>query len=300
MINILECLLVVIAVVAFVGNTLTVVLFIKKSKWLKKAHGCLIFALSIQDILTAICLLSLPSFVLDHDAYPLPSSSIARDIFCSLVWSQYFAFALGVTSVYTCLMLTIERWFAVVKPLYYRRYEHSTAVVAALVLIPWVAGFLFEITTPLNAKPIEQNGTFICGWKKIESSSTERIPIAVFTFLGLFFIPAVIMVVAYVHIILHMKRSSVRVGVTTNTARFKALKHVTLTAFFASTIIVVCWLPDQLYYALSLVEITQPGSPAHSALQLLAFANSCTNPFIYSFSNREYRNGLKEMFSVWR
>ena len=299
MINELKCLLVVIAVVAFVGNTLTVVLFIKKSKWLKKAHGCLIFALSIQDILTAICLLSLPSFVLDHDAYPLPSSSIARDIFCSLVWSQYFAFALGVTSVYTCLMLTIERWFAVIKPLYYRRYEHSTAVVAVLVLIPWVAGFCFVISTPLNAKPIEQNGTFICGWKKIESSSTERIPIAVFTFLGLFFIPAMIMVVAYVQIILHMKRSRVRVGVTTSTARLKALKHVTLTAFFASSIIVVCWLPDQLYYALSVVELTQLVSPAHSALHLLAFANSCINPFIYSFSNHEYRNGLKEMFSVW-
>ena len=56
-----------IAIVALVGNMLTVALFIKKSKWLKKAHGCLICALSIQDILTAICLLSLPSFVLDHD-----------------------------------------------------------------------------------------------------------------------------------------------------------------------------------------------------------------------------------------
>ena len=282
----------VIAIVALIGNMLTVVLFVKKSKWLKKTHGCLIFALSIQDILTAICLLSLPSFILDHDAYPLPSSPKARDIFCSLVWSQYFPFALGVTSVYTCLMLTIERWFAVVKPLYYRRYEHSTAVVAALVLIPWVVGFCFEISTPLSAKSIEKNGTFICVWKKVESSTTERIPVAVFTFLGLFFIPAMIMVVAYVHIILHMKRLRVQ----TSTARRNALKRVTLTAFFASTIVVVCWLPDQLYYALSLVELTQLGTPTHSALQLLAFANPCINPFIYSFSNREYRNGLKEMF----
>ena len=301
--NEVKGLLVVIAIVALVGNMLTVVLFIKKSKWLKKAHGCLIFALSIQDILTAICLLSLPSFVLDHDAYPLPSSPIARDIFCSLVWSQYFPFALGVTSVYTCLVLTIERWFAVVKPLYYRRYERSTALVAALVLIPWVAGFFFEISTPLNAKPIEQNGTFICGWEKVESSATERIPIAVFSFLGLIFIPAMTMVVAYFQIILHVKRSRIRVSVSvddspnmTSTGKFNALKRVTLTAFFASTIVVVCWLPDQLYYALSLVELTQLGTPAHSALKLLAFANSCVNPFIYSFSNREYRNGLKEIF----
>ena len=118
-------------------------------------------------------------------------------------------------------------------------------------------------------------------------------------FLGLFFIPATIMVVDYVHIILHMKRSRVGVGVTTNTARFKGLKHVTLTAFFASTIIVVCWLPDQLYYALSVVELTQLVSPAHSALHLLAFPHSCINPFIYSFSNHEYRNCLKEIFYVW-
>ena len=120
-----------IAIVALVSNMFTVLLFIKKSKWLKKAHGFLIFELSIQDILTAICLLSLPSFILDHDAYPLSSSSKARDSFCSLVWSRYFPFSLGVTTVYTCLMLRIERWFAVVKPLYYGRYEHSTAVVGS-------------------------------------------------------------------------------------------------------------------------------------------------------------------------
>ena len=48
-----------------------------------------------------------------------------------------------------------------------------------LLVLPWVAGFCFVISTPLNAKPIEQNGTFIFGWEKVGSSTIERIPVAV-------------------------------------------------------------------------------------------------------------------------
>ena len=299
----IKVILLVIAIIALVGNSLTVLLFVKKSKWLKKAYGCLIFALSIQDILLAICLLSHPSIILDGDIFPMPSSPMARVMFCSFVWSHYFPFALGVTSVYTCLMLTIDRWFAAVRPMHYRRHEHSAKIVSAMVLIPWIAGFGFEITSPLNAKPTKLNDTFVCRWTKFPNPQ-GRVCLALFSFLGMIFIPAILMTIAYVHVILHVKKSTSRVSVNLrhgrrpnwrNTGKVSVLKRVTLTAFFASLVVILCWLPDQLYYALSQIGVTELGTTGHSFVKILAFGNSCVNPIIYCFSNKEYRKGFKEI-----
>ena len=299
--HVTNALLAIIAVVALIGNAMTVVLFIKKYKWLKKACNCLVLALSIQDILVAICLLVIPSFVLDEDIYPLPSKATERVIFCSLVWSHYFPFALGVTSVYTCLMLTIDRWMAVVKPLYYKRYMYSAKVISAMVIIPWIAGFCFELSSPFNAAPTKWKGSFSCTWKKVESS-TRRVLSATIPLLGMLIIPTILMIAAYIQIVLHLKRAKTRVNVFDyanqpwrNISQYKVLKRVTVMAFAASTIVVVCWLPDQVYYSLSQVELTELGTSAHSMVKVLAFANSCLNPFIYSFSNKSYRKGFKEI-----
>ena len=297
-----KVILAIIAIVSFLGNSVTVLLFIKKLTWLKKTYNCLIFALAIQDILLAICIVILPGYIVHEDVYTLPSDGISRWIFCKLFWSEFFIFALGIASVYTCLMLTFDRWLAVVMPLYFKTYEQSKIAVFSTVLFPWIAGMSFEITTPLKATPTQVNGTFICTWKTQEYSS-KQVVVATFTFLGMIVIPGALMVIAYSRIIVHMKRSQRRVATIRNnkekarqTIALKSLRKVTTTALFASSVIIVCWLPDQLYYALSQVNLTEFGTTAHFVVKSLAFANSCLNPFIYCFSNRAFRDGLKELF----
>ncbi len=293
----------VIAVIAFLGNTLTVLLFLSKSKWLKKTYNCLIFALAIQDILLAICIMVLPGFILENGYYTVPAENeISTWIFCKIFWSQFIPFALGIASVYSCLMLTFERWLAVVRPHSYKRYEQSRIFVTLTVVFPWIAGMCFEITTPLRTMWIEANGTFVCYWKTPEYTS-KTIFLAVFTFLGMIAVPAALMVLAYGSIIVHMKRSQNRVSVGRSNSEINrqrkaliALKRITMTAFFASTVVIVCWLPDQLYYALSQVQVTELATTTHLVVKILAFANSCFNPAIYCFSNNMYRRGLREMF----
>ncbi|XP_028412396.1 allatostatin-A receptor-like [Dendronephthya gigantea] len=294
-----------ISIIAFLGNSLTVLLFIKKSELLKKTYNCLILALAVQDILQAIFIAILPGYILDEDAYTLPPDRTLRWMFCKLFWSQFFIFALGIASVYTCLMLTFDRWLAVVMPLTFKKYEKSKLVVFSTVLFPWIAGTCFEITAPLRATTTQVNGSFSCAWKTPEYSS-KTIVIATFTFLGMIVVPGALMVIAYSRIIVHMKRSEIRIEVIRNNQRMvrksnalKALKRVTTTAFFASGIIIVCWLPDQLYYALSQVNLTELGTTIHFVFKSLAFANSCINPAIYCFSNRAYRTGLRELFGCF-
>ena len=300
-----KVILAIISIIAFFGNSLTVLLYVKKSVWLKKTYNRLILSLAIQDILQAIFIVILPGYVLHENAYKLPSNGISRWIFCKLFWSQFFIFAFGIASVYTCLMLTFDRWLAVVMPLSFKKYEKSKIFVFFTVLFPWIAGMCFEVTAPLRATSIEVNGSVICAWKTQEHSS-KTIVVATFTFLGMIVIPGALMVIAYSWIIVHMKRSQKRVAERRNNKEkdrksftFRCLRRVTTTAFFASSIIMVCWLPDQLYYALSQVSLTELGTTTHFVVKSLAFTNSCLNPVIYCFSNRAYRNELRELLGCF-
>ena len=178
-------LLAAISVVALIGNVLVVFLILKKRDWLKRVHSCLLLALAVQDILTAIGLFVLPGFVQSSKIYQLPQNDVWGQLFCSLIWSRYIPFALAITSVYTCLMLAFERWVAVFRPMSYRQFSVSGKVVAVMVFVPWVAGFGFEINTTLHVDyRKESDGTRDCKWNNI-GNSVENSCIAIFTFIGI-------------------------------------------------------------------------------------------------------------------
>ena len=178
-------LLATIAVVALIGNAAVVILLIKKRDWLKKVHSCLLLALAVQDVLTAIGLFVLPGFVQSSDPYRLPESEWLIQLYCSVVWSRYIPFSLAITSVYTCFMLAVDRWVAVFRPMSYKQFSVSGKVIATMVVLPWFAGFGFEINTALSVKYLVNNdGTGTCIWEKIDTSPKGR-TIAVFTFIGM-------------------------------------------------------------------------------------------------------------------
>jgi hypothetical protein len=302
--------LAIIAVLSLFGNTLVVILFIKNRQWLKKAHSCLLLGLAVQDILTAIGLLVLPGFVQTADTYDPPQDSTLSQLFCSVVWSRYIPFSLAISSVYTCLMLTVDRWSAVMRPMSYRRINNSAKVVAAMVVIPWVAGFGLEVSAILNVHSIEVNGTFVCSWSQDESSAPRKTTVALVTFFGMILVPAILITIAYVMIIVKLRASSTKVRPTVadlngqgnpgrahDTKRshdsFAHLKKLTRVACAASTIVIICWLPDQLYYCLFQLEKVDFGTPLHDALVILAFMNTMLNPVIYSFSNSKYKDEFK-------
>lgn len=178
-------LLAVISVIALIGNALVVFLIMKKRDWLKKVHSCLLLTLAVQDILTAIGLFVLPGFVQSSKIYDLPQNDVLGQLFCSLIWSRYIPFALAITSVYTCLMLALDRWVAVFRPMSYRQFSVSGKVIAVMVFVPWLAGFGFEINTALHVDCRKQSdGTRVCKWNNIDNSVANSC-IAILTFIGI-------------------------------------------------------------------------------------------------------------------
>ena len=298
--------LTIIAVVALIGNILVVILFLKNRDWLKKVHTCLLLDLAIQDILTAIGLLVLPGFVQPSDAYTPPQDPTLGEMYCRVIWSMYIPFALAIASVYTCLMLTIDRWSAVLRPMSYRRFSNSRIAIWAMLIVPWIAGLVFEATAILNADANEVNGSILCSWLQ-EEISPKKTAVALVTFIGMIIFPAILIIIAYVMIVTKLRQSSAKVSpiagnpnnaqsCAVNTRSTESIAHLTrLTrvACAASITIILCWLPDQLYYCLSQMDVVELGTPLHHGLVILAFMNTMLNPFLYSFSNRQYREEFK-------
>ena len=293
----------IISSVTLIGNTLVVVLFIKRRQWLNKAHACLLLALAVQDILTAGSLFVLPGFVLPADVYDLPVNPKLGQLFCTIVWSWYAPFALSIVSIYTCLMLAVDRFLAVWKPLSYKRLCSSGKVIAVMVILPWIAGFLFEIGTALNARSSKKdNGTYVCEWVEVERSP-KTIIVSLLLLFGKGLVPALLMAIVYGRMMIALKQSSSRVSQSTNgsnnpegrdeTKSYLALKRITRMACAASALVVICWLPDQIYYCLFEIKFIEMNNSIHNGLHILAFLNTCFNPFLYSFSNRQYRAEFK-------
>ena len=54
----------------------------------------------------------------------------------------------------------------------------------------------------------------------------------------------------------------------------------------------LCWLPNQLYYALSAYNITTLETPFHYFTTVLAMSNSSFNPWVYCFANRQIKRSI--------
>ncbi|XP_028397041.1 rhodopsin, GQ-coupled-like [Dendronephthya gigantea] len=293
---------VLIAVLALFGNLLVVFLFIQNSGWLKKAHSNLILALAITDILTAICVLCVPLFIHENDVYTVPKNGLLRELYCRIVWSHYLVFSLGVTSVYLCLSLAIERWLAIRRPHFYTQHLQSKRVIGLLVVIPWLAGFAFESSAIIRTTGvILRDGTTSCEWNPDTSEWGIRVAIAVISFSGMILIPGVFVVLAYIHILLKVKvtykQDTVRHRGKWRRADSLDFKRVTLMAGLASIVLLICWLPGQFYFMLSQMGYVKVHVTAHRWLNVLALSSSAWNPIIYSFSNSQYRKGFKKELS---
>jgi hypothetical protein len=114
-------------------------------------------------------------------------------------------------------------------------------------------------------------------------------------------IPFALATLAYIDVFRGIK-ASLRFAASAraqNINGIKKLKKVTKVASISTFVLAVCWLPCSVsfYYSLLIYEpLNDQQNPFVLFVTLLAFANSCINPFIYVFSNPELRNALRDVF----
>ena len=284
----------ILAVVAMIGNTLVILVFVGNKNLLKKSYNMLILSLAISDVLTALLLITNPAFVLG-DAFPYPTNHVLGDIFCRAIWSRAFLFQLVVFSAYICMALATERWYAVVKPYKYSEVFNRKRTVVYIFLV-WLWSFMLCCTSLFEVSYVSSNPlSRRCKWQLYWGKQPVR---AIMGTIQAFFkmaLPSLIMLFLFIHMVYKTSKSTV----ASAESRAKLRGKMTRMVGAACIMLIICFAPSQINYALAMAGKTRLDSQLHHFLSLLVFVNSCVNPLIYGLSNKNYRSGyLKILFLV--
>lgn len=290
-----------IAGLAFSGNLLVCILFVRKKNLLKKSYNIYFLLLAIIDILIAVTM-AITYVIVLSDVIPVHFGSVRLGEFvCRVLWSRWLLYCLVVLSVYICLLLTIERWYAVAKPLNYQAASNKKKVITSFIIAS-VFALVFTCSYPLEVSYWPGQTRPSCTWKPVTGKS--RGLWAVFQFIGQILAPSLVMMGLFCHIIrktqvnvVPMYDLSDRRPSNTMTSRTSHNTQRTVTKMIAtaSVCMILCWGPNQVFYLLSKFGFLTLDSTVHHYLEALTFFNSCLNPAIYGVTSQTFRKGYWEV-----
>lgn len=289
--------------VGILGNGLVLVVMIS-IKELRTTTNAFIINQSVIDMVTSILLFAM--FI--APPLPVPEREPAADFVCAIWNSKYIFWAMTVASTFNLVLLTLERYVAVVFPVIYRNH-FSNRRTPALAAVPWIIGFVYKIYWAV----VNQHSNGNCD---VQYTSPQlKVLAGCMTFLITFLLPLVIMAFAYSSIEKTLRqrvdndaaesnrRQTLNANSTPNPPanhRERARVNVIKTLIIVSVTYAICWAPNHIIYLsynLGKGENLITG-PFYNFTVYLAFFNMCINPFIYTLKYRHFRKGLKKFFGL--
>lgn len=272
-----------IAVVAFVGNVvLCLFLYSQRKVLFKKPYTVIIFALGLTDLITAIFLFLCPGYTFAI-TIPEPKGTSALWLYCQVLYGRMALFMIGLASMNLCVLLTFERWFAVVRPAQYiQKISTKRAVISA------VACYLLAIVTIMGSSPAVRIHPDNPAGRRCSYGKGANLKVTgVVGFLMKSFIPFSVIAGLYLHIIYKMKTGS-EIGREHGDA---VRKKITKVAAIATLTLMLCWTPNQITYLLFILGHATQGTTWMDVSVVLVFFNSCVNPVLYGLTMKKYRKG---------
>ncbi|XP_071784563.1 galanin receptor 2b-like [Asterias amurensis] len=289
----------IVGILGILGNAL-VCFVILKIPAMQTRTNAFIFHQAVIDFLGSTMAL-LNSEVIVPD--PIPSNALGW--FICHVWSPFILFVLYVMSTFNLLALTMERYLAIVHP-----FKHQ-AVLAAwprlkvglALTVFWALAFGLNIYTLALFR--EENGQ--CVPNLIPGSNIMGIIVILMQYI----LPVGLMLFAYICIGKEMKRGAARVGPAPAAhlpgganapdmanSLLRARRNTFKMLLIVFITFVICWTPNQVIFLMFNLgfQLTLTEWFYYLSVAMVA-TNSCVNPFIYALKYRQFRKGLRRIFS---
>ncbi|XP_071854438.1 kappa-type opioid receptor-like [Apostichopus japonicus] len=287
-----------LSVIGLIGNTIVIYIYTFKIRQFSSMNR-LIRGLAVADLCTSAFLSPIPLIA------RVPSSPLGH-IYCKVIYPNNLMWISIVASVYTLTMMSIEQCLAVLYPLK-NRFMFSKSRSKIILLMVWIASFLTNAFTYFASYRSEETGecTFDLGGRVTQSS------IGVFIFSLEYFIPMTIMVATHVATLHCLRKQAValmdHVGSRSDektrrdSIMLRAHQRVLKMLFVVVLTFIICWTADQVSFFLFNIGILERQflfSNVYHAFVILAFVNSCANPFIYTASNPQFRRALRTFWDA--
>ena len=278
-----------IAIVIVLTNSLVFYLFAKR-KSLRTPTNCLLLSLSLCDFVTGF--IAIPLFII----MVIGLQGMLDMNLTALVQFGHFVVtsnnALAISAAYHILLITLERYFAIMKPFVHRQLTKKSMMKIALVV--WLTSLV------IGYMP------YAWFWKKFtDPISYQKIQFGYITFCltFVFLVPCILIVVSQVRmfkIIAERGRCALTRRETSQQRAKQDKKCLTIFALMAF-IYLACWLP---WFVLSLCfSLWFPKSKETNAILdhlsqvfgIFRFVTSVVNPVLYTFFKRDFLNAFKTL-----
>ncbi|XP_041470881.1 allatostatin-A receptor-like [Lytechinus variegatus] len=273
------------------GNAL-VIAVLYQHRAANRVTDTLIGNLAAADLLTSLFVIPIPR--VQH----VPGNWEGQ-VYCKVVQSSVLMWANMAVSTYLLVAISIERYLAVVHPVYFSMILSRRRVESTIVLI-WVVNYVINgIFAYFVVNSFNGRCTMIFTKDFIGAVTGTAL------FLYRVFFPSLIMVITQVLIARKLYHQAVWFRSNAGGAASKGNVHLAARSRIIKLMLVVimiyvlCWLPSQvgfLLYTTSVIPPWYPYSIYHRILTLFGFFNSCVNPIIYTLRHEQFRQAIADLF----
>jgi len=275
----------VIVVINLLGNGV-VCLVVLRYRGMRAPINYLLVNLAVSDMMVALFIT--PQYVIKW-TFHHPNGT-AGDYMCMFITGGNFIWTGGAVSAFSLVVIAVERYFAVVRPLN-KRHRLTTRRLVAIITVGWLYALIFNL--PLFFVVRHKDGVDHCieHWPK--KSLAEAYTIACFFVFGA--IPMGAMVILYVRVLYKLWKSGIQATQISEKAKIRARLKVTKMVCVVSIMYALCWLPNLVLYMISQFkpELYVYGSTSFVASVLLVGLNSAMNPFIYALHSTNFRQHIR-------
>lgn len=277
------------AIVLFgIAGNLLVVIAVWKKRVLRSTTNYLLMNLALSDILN---LAFLPFMLLDSTVF-FEGGPFA-DFLCKFIMSFNVPLTASCVSILTLIVLSVERYHAIVKPMKTGIRLREDTLKYAIITV-WLAGVLLSL--PFYIFGYYDATKHRCKLDKTVYEYTNSIYFLSIGLLILIFVPFLIISFCYFQIVRELyfknKVEPQNVAVQEDARSKRKLVKVSLTVTLAY---VICFFPTAITLCLKAYDRKKYGSRAFQTATLMYFLESALNPLFYACQSTNFRQAFKDI-----
>lgn len=297
-----------ISLFGFVSNVFVITVIRLNSEMMNQVMNVFIINQSAVDALAAIFLFFTALFY--RDSRNFTPGNPADDAACRFWYSVMPLWSCLLASTYGIMVLTFEKFLAVVYPINYRtRFCNNRLAIRTLLAAPWFIGTSFNLAAACTTAAINSDGECLpfSHWPNTQTQNGVGI---VTVFLE-YFIPIFFMVFCYskMAVVLHRRveptpHDSVAAAAAPgggelkrNESMARARSNTIKTLLLLSVLFVVCWTPNIIYLLMSFLgyPYIDYAGDFYTTTVCMVFFSCCVNPVAYATKYKPFQKAVRRL-----
>ena len=286
-----------IFIVSFAGNTV-IGIIVYKTKTMRKPINFIIVNMAMSDLLIPIFWIPREIQLL-YSNFWLISGPLGR-VLCKLVY--ILPLVSLVVSIQSLVLIAVDRFGAVVFPL--RSPLISSKLCPFLILTTWIIAMAVYSPCLFAFKLVEYPGGLVCelSWKEVFGESSSFDHYAMSTLIIFYLIPLVLIAILYIIIYIKLKSQKIPGEQSANAGQQRQQRERNVLKMAIAIVLgfAVCWVPYIIVWFLVTFasDLWSCGLIYFSYVAYVMVRTNCAvNPCICLIFSRNYRIGLKTLFS---